>query len=195
MTRKEYYNRLTAGITDNYNEYNAMQTEYNKLDQDKKSGEYTAEYIAKNITPKQFELKRGMEKIQSKAYSDVKTLTDEMRMYLRGLDVLDPEELTDDVKILNSGVRLTRNDIQGIIDKNSENRTMIQLALRYANDNGIEGINTRYNPAESQMQTFESIHNVADVVIKWFDSPKGYNSMYNRLLGENSDIAEICNKE
>lgn len=194
MTRKEYYKRLTEGVNSNFAEYQSKKTEYDKLTQDKKSGEYTADYIAKEITPKQYALKQAMDSIQKKASNDVKELTEEMRIHLRGLDALNPNEITDDVKILNSGVKLTKNDLQSIIDKNPTNRTMTQLALRYASENNID-MGLTYNNAESEMKTYESIEQVANVVIKWFDNASGFNSMNTRLLGDASDIAAICNDD
>ena len=189
MDKRYYYNRLTKELNENFKEYTALKAEYDQLTADRKSGKYSDNYLKEKVYPRQFELKRQMERVQDKAYSDVNTLTEEMRSYLRGLDALNPEELTDDTKLLNSGIKLTKNDIQSILDRNSGNRTMTQLALRYAKENSIEGLeHTYYVSAESKMESFDNIKGATKVVIRNFDSVDGYNRIYGKILGEGTDI-------
>lgn len=193
MTKKEYYERLIKELKENRRSYQAMKDEYDKITKDRQSGIYAEEHIHKVIMPRQNELKRSMTTIQDKAYADVRKLTEEMGMYLRSLDALNPGDMTDDVKLFNSGVTLNKRDIQDIIDRNPNNRTMIQLALRYANEKGIEGLeHTGYISSESQLDTFKGIEYATKTVIKWFDKKDGYERMYSKLLGEGSDIETFC---
>ena len=57
---------------------------------------------------------------------------------LRDEDELDPTKLTDDVRLLNSGVKMTSRDIKAMLKRNSDNRTMLQVILRYADEHNIE---------------------------------------------------------
>ena len=195
MTKREYYNRLVKVMNENFEAYSTLKVEYDKLTQERQSGTYSVDHINKVIYPRQYELKRAMELAQRKAHSDVDALTKEMGSYLRSLDALRPEDMTDDVKLFSSGVTLSKRDIQDIIDRNPDNRTMVQLALRYASEKNIQGLETRYLSSESQTKNFENIQYCADTVIRWYDKPDGYNSMYSQLIGEGSDTEAFCMSE
>lgn len=196
MTKREYYTRLVNAMKENFEAYSTLKAEYDKLTQERQSGTYSVEHINKVIYPRQSELKKAMESAQRKAHSDVDALTKEMGSYLRSLDTLRPEDMTDDVKLFSSGVTLSKRDIQDIIDRNPDNRTMVQLALRYASEKGIQGLEyTHYVSSESQTRNFENIQYCADTVIKWFDKPDGYDRMYSQLIGEGSDTEAFCMAE
>lgn len=50
---------------------------------------------------------------------------------------LDPKQITDDMKLMTPGIYLTEKDIQAMLERNAENRTMTQIILRYAKENNI----------------------------------------------------------
>ncbi|MCD7768910.1 MAG: hypothetical protein LUH36_02150 [Oscillospiraceae bacterium] len=53
------------------------------------------------------------------------------------IDQLDGSKLTDDAKLLEAGIPLSANDLEGIFDRAAGNRTMQQLALSRAKKDGI----------------------------------------------------------
>lgn len=193
MTKREYYERLMKELKENFEAYSELKMEYDKMTQERQSGAYTIKHINEVIFPKQSKLMQEMRDVQQKAYSDVEKLTEDMRKYLRELDSLKPEEMTEDVKLLNSGIKLNKRDIQDIIDRNPDNRTMIQLAYRYAEEHDIKGLEgVRYVSSESQIDTFNAIKDATNTVIRWFEKPDGFNSMSTRILGVGSEVANFC---
>jgi hypothetical protein len=179
---------MLKSVKDNFNTYSEIKKEYDDLEKAKSSGRYSPQYINDTIRPKQFKIHLQLNELQGKANSEVKKLVEEMRTYLRGLDALNPDEITDDIKLLNCGIPLKKNDIQAILERNKGNRTMTQLALRYCKENGMDDVKIYYQPAEEQMRGYEGAASAAGVVIKWYDNPRGFESMYSQCLGEGSDM-------
>ena len=57
---------------------------------------------------------------------------------LYALDDLDGSQLTDDARLLNSGLKLTERDLIAILKRNAGNSTMKQVVLRWAAENGVD---------------------------------------------------------
>lgn len=102
------------------------------------SGKYTIEYIDDHLKPKRDRIKgeitAATEATFNKARKIVSAYTDEQRAAL----VLDPAALTDDYKLLVSGIDLTERDLCGILDRSGDNLTMQQMTYRYAKQHGVK---------------------------------------------------------
>lgn len=59
---------------------------------------------------------------------------------IKGMDALDGAKLTDDVKLLESPVKLNKNDLEQMFDraKADNNRTMLELIMRRTMRDGID---------------------------------------------------------
>ena len=167
---------LTAEIRKVLQERTATAEEINAkiamIDRDIKSGDYSQERTAKLIM-KRGELRQELEKTAAAAERDAKQIVMEYQEELRQQDCLDPSELTDDVKLLSSGLNLLPRDIEAIISRNEGNRTMTQLAVRYAKDHDIE-IQSRWAGNEQAIREAEQYNYVIDVYTShWIASGKG----------------------
>lgn len=104
-----------------------------------------------------------------KAIQAAKALVAKYRADAEKRNNLDPAELTDDVKLFQTGIPLLPRDIQAILERNSGNRTMTQLALRYAKEHGIETGGTNYTGGEAERQTANALDEIIRYYSRWID--------------------------
>ena len=162
-------------------EINKTRTEYAALDAKIKEGRYSNQTLQKEIYPKRDELKR---KVESGCASAIKKAHDMVATYradAEALNDLNPSAITDDVKILQAGVSLTQRDIQAIINRNPDNRTMIQIALRYAKEHNIDMKGTYYIGGEAEKETARNLDGIVDYYARWIDKENNLD-MLNRFF-------------
>ncbi len=108
-----------------------------------KCDDFAAKY-AKIYQPDAFA--KGMSELTAKrdaaiaeGNAAVKQLVDGWIASIADIDTLKGAEMTDDVKLIESPVKLTQEDLAGMFDraKAAENRTMQQLVMRRALRDGI----------------------------------------------------------
>lgn len=109
-----------------------------KLDADIKSGMYTQKAISDELLPAR---DAAREQIKAAQVAAKKAVADKINAHitdLERLDALNPSELTDDCKLLSSGIPLTESDIRFMLERNANNRSMTQIILRYAHEHDIK---------------------------------------------------------
>lgn len=171
------FNNLEAATT----EINKTRTEYTALEAKIKEGRYSNQTLQKEIYPKRDELKR---KIEGECARAIQAAHDSIATYradAEALSDLDPSAITDDVKILQAGVTLTARDIQAIINRNPDNRTMIQIALRYAKEHGIDMKGTYYIGGQQEKETARNLDGIVDYYARWIDKENNLD-MLNRFF-------------
>lgn len=186
--KRVFYNRIRSELDNSYQEYQKLSEEYQRLKTERTEGKYSVEYLNKTILPKMVAISKNMEEVQRKLKDNISRYAEDMKKELRLADSLNPSEITDDIKLLNSGVKLTERDIKAMIDRNSDNRTMIQLALRYAKENDIKTSIT-YVSNEDKCREYDQIVGSVNTVINWMDTPEGYKNMYNRIIGDSGILS------
>lgn len=191
MNKKEYYKKIVKLFNDGLEALQDMKKEYDRLEAEKKSGKYDYYYLQKTLIPEMNHIYGVMEEKRDSIERDVAALNREYAAKLRAEDSLKAEEMTDDVKLFTSGIKLTARDVQDIIDRNSSNRTMTQLAIRYARENGLD-VKSWYIPAEQEVKSLESAAYTINTVLKWYKSPDACKRMYDQLIGEGSQLANWC---
>lgn len=97
-------------------------------------------------------------------------------------NMLKPSEITDDIRLLQVGVTLKRNDLESILDRNEGNRTMFHIVTRYAKEHGIEiGGKYRLDDGEDEL-----VANALSMVVNryggWINTGKA-REMLNKLYG------------
>lgn len=88
-------------------------------------------------------------------------------------DKLDASQITDDVKLLNCGLKLSAEDLHDIFDRSKGNPTMQMLVQRYANDNQVHGYNRQYVTAAMKREHVEGLSKIAKNAFSrpdWVDS-------------------------
>ena len=194
MKRREYLARIRDQVDQGYMDYQKKMKEYEKLRANRENGKYSYEYLTTTIIPKMNLLKREMDDIQYHVNVFVRSITEMRKESLKDFDRIRPEELTEDVKLLQGGLILEERDVQGIIDRNPGNRSMVQLALRYAEQHGMR-IKADYASAQSMKQSYDAISGSVATVVKWYDSPKDYQRIYDAVMGDNSALAHFCDTD
>lgn len=109
-----------------------------KLDADIKSGRYSQTTIKDDLLPARDEVRAQIRNAQEAAKQAVVEKINAHITDLERLDALDPAELTDDCKLLSSGIPLNESDIRFMLERNAKNRSMSQIIIRYAREHDIK---------------------------------------------------------
>lgn len=196
MTFKtDFYKNLTDTVKAERAELNRLQAELKEVERicysGKNDSKYTPKYIHDELMPKIGKIKREMADRKAMAHDRIQSMCDGYITELMDEDELDPSKLTDDVRLLNSGVKLNQRDIKAMLKRNSENRTMTQLILRFADEHGIETDGTYYVGNRALINTVKVIPVVTDTCIKNHYS----ENVMETLMGEGSDLASSFSED
>lgn len=141
-----------------------------KLEEKMRSGRYSQktndEFFFKTVA-----LRREIESDSNTAIEDAKAIVEQYRRDAAKLNNLDPAQLTDDVKLLQSGIILLPRDIQAMLERNNGNRTMTQIILRFAEANDIDVGNTVFMEGKQEEETAKNIDEVLHYYAKWIGKP------------------------
>ena len=151
---------------------------------------FTPKYIREELYPKRNAIKKQIEARKAKAHDSIQQMCDSYIAELRDEDELDPTKLTDDVRLLNSGVKMTSRDIKAMLKRNSDNRTMLQVILRYADEHNIETGGTYYAGNTATINHVATIPVVADTCIRNFSS-----NIMGELMGEGSGMGQFFSED
>ncbi len=155
--------------------------ERDALEEKIKSNRYTPQVLKEEVYPKRDELKRKIETMCDTAFSEARGHIAQYRADTADSNRLDPSQLTDDVKLLQPGIKLNAADIQGMIKRNEGNRTMLQIILRYAEDNGIDTGGTLYVGGQQEEETARNLEGIMYYYKNWIDKPNA-KDMLNRFF-------------
>ena len=160
--------------------------EYKALDEKINSGLYTQKMINEEFLPKKTELKSQYESTISKALSDAYSLIDNYESEVAEMDSLDPAEITDDIKLLQSGIKLTDRDLKSMLKRNEDNRTMTQLILRYAEEKKIEVGSVYQSSLSRERQKINGLREVTKRYERYMydDDAKDVLDRFFKIFGE-----------
>lgn len=128
------------------------------------------------------EAQKKMDAVGERATQAVNVLLENYIAEQAKLDVLNPDELTDDAKLFNVGVKLTEKQVGELLDKNNDNRTMAQLILQYAKENNMK-IAANYVTAESKArETAQRIQYITKLYVEHWISHKNAMEMLHKLF-------------
>lgn len=158
--------------------------EYRAMEEKEKSGVYSADYVRTTLRPKMRELKESIERDKAAAISGAKGIVAAYQDELRDMDNLHPEDITEDAKLFTAGIKLKRRDIEAILARNQDNATMTQIALRYAEENGIDlGRDKKYYYGhQAEIQEAEGVASAVYYYEKWIDKDNA-GKMLDRFFG------------
>lgn len=144
------------------------------------------DYKQKTIIPKMGELRHKISEKKFYAEEEVKKMVDAAKQEIHSLNDLKGEDLTEDAKLFSCGVKLTESDLEKIIDRNSKNATMTQLALRYANENGLK-VNRVLDTHSQALSACDDLSGTAHLYIDhWIDNPEQSIKMLDKFFDEGS---------
>ena len=124
------------------------------------------------VVPKRVQLQNSIQRKADEGIKNAKELVEKYRQSIETLDALDPAQLTDDVKLLQPGLSLEKRDYQAMINRNSDNPTMLQLILRHAKDHGVD-VGVSYTEREKEKDTAANLDSIIDIYRRWIATPSG----------------------
>ena len=143
-----------------------------------RSGNYSSKGLGELYTQRD-ELKRELNIICSVALNESKKIVTDYQEQLRAEECLNPSELTDDVRLLSSGIPLLPRDVKAILERSKTNRTMTQLALRYAEAHDID-VGVEYKGNAGKITEAETLNSIAGNYVKnWMQS-----DIADQMLGQ-----------
>lgn len=172
---QDVYNSLEASTK----EVQTLATEKNELEEKVKTGRYSAETVNQEIKPRIDDLKRKMKTLTDQAIADAAALVSKYRDEIEERYCLDPGELNDDIKLLQAGIPLSVRDIQAILRRNENNRTMTTLALRYAEQHDLK-IEHSYT-FERELKAARDTADVLDQVLTYYPNWIGTDRAFTML--------------
>ena len=109
-----------------------------ELERDIKSGRFSAAAVAE-MRDKLLDVRASISKAKDETRRAVAQLVNKHVAELEKADALNPDELNEaDVKLLNSGVELTKRDLSVMLERNQGNATMTQAVLRWARAHDVD---------------------------------------------------------
>ncbi len=185
-----FYDDVRKEIMDGVEALHALNKKKEAVDQEIRSGNYAGERLHE-LSLESAKYKRNLREERKSQLDKIHTLCDQYAEELRQEDDYDPMAITADMTLLTSGITLSKRDIEAILDRNSQNRTMTRLTLQYCQDQGID-IGLTYNGNDDQVRNVGVIPELAGMIFRYADGMDGAaGRVYDRLLGEGSEIAEI----
>ena len=145
------------------------------------SGRYSQKTIDNELKPKLDSMRINQRKACEDALNEARSLISQFREDNAKANQLNPAELTDDVKLLQSGIVLKPRDIEGMLERNENNRTMIQVILRYAEENKIDVGKTYYSGGQEEEKTAKALDSILYYYKNWIDKPNA-KKMLNRFF-------------
>lgn len=173
MRKSEFYKKLTGAMSDAIEEMaerGKELAELKKKAQDTKK--YKPEYIS-SLRQRISALERENGRYEEEVNDSIKKLCGGFADELRQADALNPADLTDDAKLLNSGFKFKRSELEKMFDRYDGNKTMQRLIIDAADKNGISNFGRVVLPSESGelAKTVESMAEGARVAIRHYDHP------------------------
>ncbi len=157
-------------------------TRRGELENDVKSGRFTAAAVANELQPELMNVRMAIDRTKDETRQAVARLVNQYVGELDKADALNPDELNEgDVKLLNSGVDLTKRDLTVMLSRNQGNRTMTQLILRWARAHDVD-MGVTYIGNEKAIADAKQIPGVVDLWIDhWSDQPNA-RDMVQRMF-------------
>lgn len=160
-----------------------LSAEIRKLEDRKKNDHLDARYIQSDIEPKIGELRWQRRNRIDAAAVALRDLAEGHRQQIQNSNRLKGEELNDDARLFAFPGLLKPEDVEAIMDRNQGNHTVLQMAARYAEQNGMK-INRVYDSGKAA-----AIANVNDLegagklyIDHWIDKENA-NEMLTKFFG------------
>lgn len=131
-----YIDEIYKTLLDGAREIAAKVEKVDTLSAEIESGVFSDKIIRAKMDEAQV-MRREIDEDVERVNQAAKRHIDEYISQIRRDNDLRGEDLTDDIKLLNCGVKLTEYDILPILQRNRDNRTMVRLICRYCAERNI----------------------------------------------------------
>lgn len=190
-SKRDFYWDIRGIVNSVIEDLNEFDKQEKAIENKIKSKRYSPKVAETELKPKLTNIKKSRETRREDGVSAVRTRTEEYIAELRKADQLNPDNLTDDIKLLQSGVALSADDLAMLFDRNTGNSTMQKLISDFAKQHNRD-IQRYYRPTNAELiQSVEKVPYTMQVVLKWHNKP----DVYEELIGEESQFGEyFCNE-
>jgi hypothetical protein len=193
MNHRTFYETVTRSVSEALNRVETLRAQLNETAAKRESGRYTSSYIRAHIEPELIRLRREIRRTLAEAKAEANDIIADYAAALRQEDELKSEALNDDVKLLNCGVRLNRDELEALLARNTGNPTMTRIILRYAEENHVNMDGVRYVGNQRRIQNLDEVSEVVNIALKWWEYPE--RRMFQRMLGEGSPFHRVYGQE
>lgn len=196
MNKRTFFAEYKRIIREAFDRTTKANAELSRLDEEIKSGRFSPDHVERELKPARAEMARESRKATEDAQKKVYDLIDAYQAELRAHDALKPEEITEDIRLLQSGLPLSDRDLNDILARCAGNQTMCALTARYAKEHGITLTGVDTAPGARAASDIESMRQVAHIILRHADdcSVKSAESMFERVLGDSSEAAAFFNQ-
>ena len=190
-TKRNFYWDIRGIVKSVIEELTELDKQEKAIEDKIKSNRYSPAIVQNELRPELTNIKRKREAMREDGVSAVRARANEYIAELRKADELNPDKLTDDIKLLQSGVALSADDLATLFDRNAGNSTMQKLITDFAKQHDRD-IQRYYRPANADMiRGVENIPEVMRIVLKWHNKP----DIFNNHVGEGSDLDKfLCDE-
>ena len=190
-SKRDFYWDIRGIVTSVIKDLTEFDKQEKAIEDKIKSNRYSSEAVQKELIPEVKRIKRIKEDRREEGVSAVRTRAEEYIAELRKADELNPDKLTDDIKLLQSGIALSADDLATLFDRNAGNSTMQKLITDFAKQHNRD-IQRYYRPANADLiKGVENIPEVMRIVLKWHNKP----DIFNNHVGEGSDLDKFLRDE
>jgi RecA/RadA recombinase len=135
MTKRDYYIKVSEIIRAAVIGMKLTDEEIATL---KEKAERTAFEFRDPVVAELNAAKEDKEAIRAECIRTVRVLSDEYIKSAKSDEAMKPEEITDDIKLLNVGINIPVDDLGHMIRRNAGNSTMSRLIAAYVADSGSQ---------------------------------------------------------
>lgn len=137
------------------------------------SGDYSQQYVTKLLN----DIRDRNRMSENKKHELKNKISEMVSAFVReNRPCLNPDDITDDTKLLNAGVKLTSDEIDALLVKNHGNYTMTEILLRYARERNIKtSIVGNVDGSQTKLlidETARTALGTTDYFMKWIDTDK-----------------------
>ena len=137
--------------------------ELNALEAEIRANRYSTQTMKNEIYPKCDSLRAKIRDGKADVIRAAKAHVAQYRQDVEKMNDLNPDELTSDLQLLQGGIPLTSRDILAIVERNKNNRTMLQIALRIAAERGIDVHGTFFIGGEAERENAKNLDALIDL--------------------------------
>ena len=89
--------------------------------------------------------------------------------------------INDDAKFLQGNIKLNEKDINDLLERNADNRTMSILILRYAKEHGLKVDGRHKLRQQAEAKECDDLDAVISLYQRWIAHPRG-KEMLNKFF-------------
>lgn len=172
----EFVQEVYEYLSKKTDEINKLLRTSEAIEEKIRSGRYSDAVVRQELKPQRDDLKAEIRQKSEKAIRDAREKVNEYRQKIQAENTLNPKDLTDDIKLLRAGITLNADDLRAMLDRNSENKTMVQIILRFAKEHDIN-VGVYYTGGDEEKATADELDNILSYYADWIGTPQASDTL------------------